>query len=247
MLKELQNFGLSEKEAKVYLATLELGKASVQQISKKSQVNRATTYVQLESLKNRGLVSLVEKDKKTLYIAESPDKVKKLIEKEKVDVLFKENEFNKILPNLEAIYNVYKDRPNVRFYEGREGVEAYRQELLKRPPQIMNIITPIYSYEDISQAGDAILSLARKIKQYKLIYAADKRYEEVDLLGKEHKHIEVKYLPMKKLEVNTEIMIGEEKLWIYKQKGVQLGIVIEDKMIAESFQSIFNLFWSIAK
>ena len=41
--KELQKIGLSEKEAKVYLAALELGQASVQNIARKAEVNRATT------------------------------------------------------------------------------------------------------------------------------------------------------------------------------------------------------------
>lgn len=36
----LEKFGLSEKEAKIYLATLELGQATVQQIAKKAGLVR---------------------------------------------------------------------------------------------------------------------------------------------------------------------------------------------------------------
>ena len=138
MFKELRNFGLSDKESKVYVATLELGKATAQDIAKKANVNRATTYVQLESLKEQGLVTQISQAKRTFFMAEPPENVKKLIEKEKVEILFKENEFSKILPNLQAIYNVKEGQPKVRFYEGDEGVVLHRNDFLKSEPREIN-------------------------------------------------------------------------------------------------------------
>ena len=70
---ELKKLGLSEKEIKVYLALLELGEAAVQKISQKSKVNRATTYVILEGLAKKNLVSEIEKKGKTLYGAQDPE------------------------------------------------------------------------------------------------------------------------------------------------------------------------------
>ena len=42
--RELQEIGLNEKEAKVYLATLELGQSVVQDIAKKAGVNRDNLF-----------------------------------------------------------------------------------------------------------------------------------------------------------------------------------------------------------
>ena len=50
MLKELQDIGLSEKEARVYLAALEIGRATADQLAKHAKIVRPTTYVQLQSL-----------------------------------------------------------------------------------------------------------------------------------------------------------------------------------------------------
>ena len=74
MLNELKKFGLSEKEARVYLAALELGQASVQDIAKKSAVNRATTYLMIESLEKRGLMYKLIKNKKKLFAADTPER-----------------------------------------------------------------------------------------------------------------------------------------------------------------------------
>ena len=79
--KELEHLGLSEKESRVYLAALELGPSPVQDISHKAHVNRATTYVMIEALSARGLLSTFQKGKKRFYAAESPDRLLTIVER----------------------------------------------------------------------------------------------------------------------------------------------------------------------
>ena len=47
LVTHLKNIGLGDKAAKVYLAMLELGPASVLEIAAKASVNRPTTYLQI--------------------------------------------------------------------------------------------------------------------------------------------------------------------------------------------------------
>ena len=89
MLDSLKKIGLSENEAKVYLATLELGSSTAQQIAQKAELKRPTTYVQLETLMKRGLVTSFEKGPstspgqgKTMLRAEDPEHLKPIFEKE---------------------------------------------------------------------------------------------------------------------------------------------------------------------
>lgn len=243
MYKELQNLGLSEKEARVYVAALELGKATVQQISKKAQVNRATTYVQLESLKDRGLVSQSANDKKSFYVAESPDKVEQIVENEKMNVLFKEKELNKVLPGLKAIFNVTEDRPNVRFFEGEEGREAYRKESRKKI-KIVNILLP-YLKDDFN-FDTKTLELFNVDKFY-IIYISDKVDKQFENFAKKRKGLFVKRISKSKLDMKTEIAVFDNQIWINKLVGKGLGIVIEDKVIAQGVRKIFELLWQTAK
>ena len=76
---QLRELGLSENEAKVYLAMLELGPATVLEIAAKALMNRPTVYVQIESLKQRGLVSTQSKGKKQIFIAESPSHLESML------------------------------------------------------------------------------------------------------------------------------------------------------------------------
>jgi sugar-specific transcriptional regulator TrmB len=71
---------LSEKEAKVYIASLELGLSTIQEIAGKSQISRSTTYEVIESLMEKGLMSALTKGKKKYFSAESPEKLMSLID-----------------------------------------------------------------------------------------------------------------------------------------------------------------------
>ena len=81
--KELQQLGLSDKEAKTYLASLELGPVSVQEIAKKSGLKRPTVYFAIEQLIKMGLMSSFEKGKKRYFSAESPERLVSLITAQK--------------------------------------------------------------------------------------------------------------------------------------------------------------------
>src|SRR3989338_8043322 len=113
MINQLKSLGLSDNEAKVYMAMLELGSATVREISAKAGVNRPTTYVKIESLKKMGLVSTQTKGKKQLFIAESPDQLEFMIDRQKGELEQKKEELYKLLPELTSLFNVSDSKPQV--------------------------------------------------------------------------------------------------------------------------------------
>src|SRR3990167_6712494 len=81
-IKELMSLGLKDKEVVVYLSCLELGPSPAQVIAKKAGVVRATTYVILEELMNMGLVTKYKEGKKTMFSAEAPRQLLRLLERQ---------------------------------------------------------------------------------------------------------------------------------------------------------------------
>ena len=112
----LEKIGLNEKEASVYLALLELGTATVHPIATKAAIKRPTTYLILDQLQQKGIVSVIPRAKKALYTAESPEKL--LTDLKKKEELLKGS-----LPSLLALFNTKKEKPQVQLFEGREGVK----------------------------------------------------------------------------------------------------------------------------
>ena len=97
-VQHLVTVGFSEKEARVYLACLEAGTASVAVVAEKAGVKRSTAYVMLESLSRRGLVQPATSGKKSNVCVLAPTRVLAMIEEEKKAVEQKHGFFSSILP-----------------------------------------------------------------------------------------------------------------------------------------------------
>ena len=102
----LTNWGLNEKEVKVYLATLKLGQSRVNEIAKKAGILRETTYFILNSLSEKGLVSHVIKSKVKYFEASPPSRFKSILRE-------KEKEIDGVLLELNTLKNLRVEKPQV--------------------------------------------------------------------------------------------------------------------------------------
>ncbi len=251
MISLLEKLGLSEKEAKVYLASLELGEDSVQNIAKKAGVNRATTYVILEKLMGLGLVSTYEKDKKTVFVSEDPKELVNLLQEERQDIENREKELKTNLNQLTAVYNKRQGKPIVRFFEGAEGLEAmdrYGQNALKKNTELLYIM-PIDTIEELFPTRRKA-SLKERVKlgiKSKVIYT----HKDGEIPGYQNKAElrEGVYLPREKFPINATLSIYPDwGLKLYYFDAVNpYGVVIESKDLAANMKLFFDLAWVGAK
>ena len=115
LIEALNHFWLSQKEAKVYLAGLELGTTTATNTSIKSNI--ATTRVSdlLEKLIELGLTSYAIKNNKKYFTMANPNELSKILE-EKQEII------NNIIPKLEEIQKTPGiKRPQVEVYEGKDS------------------------------------------------------------------------------------------------------------------------------
>lgn len=119
LIQELKKLNLTEKEARVYLALLELGPATPYKIAKRARLKRPTAYVIAEELAEKGLIVQMTGEKQRMYIARSPESY---IE----DIETRLREAKKIIPELNALQRKQSEKPNVLYFEGVEGLkQAY--------------------------------------------------------------------------------------------------------------------------
>ncbi len=126
----LKSLNLTEGEAAVYLATLELGQGTIQDLARKSKVKRSTVYTFIEKLKDSGFLYQTRKNKRTLYFASDP---LQLLEIEKNRLTELEN----ALPELAAIHNNSRTKPKVTFYEGENGIKEVYADTIKTKEHIV--------------------------------------------------------------------------------------------------------------
>lgn len=119
----LKDYGLSEKEAQVYIAALWLGSAPASSIARKMQENRVTVYSILKKFVQEWLAHTINKKNTTFYHVISPDDLLKNLE-------IKYEKFKEKLPELNAIANLGWNKPRVQFFEGFEWLKYYMKELV---------------------------------------------------------------------------------------------------------------------
>lgn len=232
----LEQMGLTQKEAAVYLAALELGQASVLQIAKKAEIKRSTVYVTLASLQDRAFVHALAKGATTFYQAEDP---KKIIDRfhEKTALL------EKALPELRSIANAAPGKPRVRFYEGKKNILALYQNEIFRAKDIIGVT----SMKDIIQlfSREEELKLLHLLKQ-KGGYIRDILDDspEAREYVQEKKRLgigETKFLP-RNLHFEIDFLVYNKKLAMISLKNL-IAVVIEDPTISYAQGQLLEFLW----
>ena len=245
LINELQKTGLSDKEAKVYLAALELGQSSVQDIAKKASVNRATTYVILDSLIKRGLCSTYQKEKKIYYIAESPENIFSVLELQKKAIEEKQKQIDELMPQLRAIYNKQENKPVVRFFEGKEGLRAMVNEQMTSDAKLIRMMFSVDDLKKVFSQAELDQSyrdrIDKKVK-VKVLYTLREGEMRNPSPYDERYKINATEFP-----VNCDVALFDNKVRIASLGKKLNGVIIEDEDIYRTLASLFDLAWEAAK
>lgn len=241
--QELQSAGLSVKQAKVYLALLELGKSNVQAIAKKTDIKRATVYVILSELMRLGLASAYIEDKKTYFISESCERLLYLWENKIQDMERKEKELAGILPELTSMRQKREAGPIVEFFSGKDGVKKAIRQVLKAKAgsevQMFydnDLIAQYFSQSEREAIRDA--RQKRKIKT-KIIYTS-----KAGGLPIQSKSDLRRRIAATEFSTTCDITLYDDKVQIASLgQEHPSGIIITDESVHESFVSLFKLAW----
>ena len=126
--KTLQEIGLPETSARVYIALLKHGKATARLLAETIGIPRPSVYDHIDRLKKDGLVVELEEDNKKFFQADDPKNILKLISG-KVDALkVEEAAIREELPRL--LENARGVEPKIKFYAGADGFRRVLNDIL---------------------------------------------------------------------------------------------------------------------
>lgn len=239
ILTTLSSIGLNEKEAKVYLALLELNNSLPSTIARKSGLKRPTTYVILEQLQKKGLVSHINKKGVLLYRATDP---KLLLEEEKN----KCNRLQTILPELLKLNQKFEITPQMSVYEGREGLIQIMEDTLTTKTELLCWANPNIV---MGLLEDYYPSYVKKKVERKIWLKGIFCYDHIGLEFKNKgasELREVHLVPASKFPFKNEINIYDDKVAIISHED-QVGVIIQNQNIADTQRAIFNLAFEYAK
>lgn len=242
MFQELiNNFYLSEKEAKVYLATLELGRSRVSIIAKKAGLNRVTAYEVLKRLSQMGIAySAVYSGVQTFTVV--PPEI--LIEKQEGRLAVAKN----ILPELSLLTASKKQKPSILFYEGTEGIRSiYEDTLACTGKIILNITNPNNLLQTIGKDFFAQYVKKRTRKHIRVQVLLPNTKENQEYKKEKTSALrQINFFDVEKYPLPNEILIYDNKIALLSFSS-SIGVVVEDKDIAQSVKSLWQMVWDKTK
>lgn len=246
---ELQRIGLNEREAKVYLAALELGPSPVQKIAQRAGIPRATVYLILDDLRNKGFVTTYDEGKKTFFVAESPERLSGLLDEKEAQLQVQKEAIKKLVPELMSRGQFEKtDRPIVRFYEGAEALKTLIRDNLSHAVkgETIGMLCHDRTEKLLLKAGISWDYLVSRRKQAKISRRLIYTWKDQQPEAKRVAHNAV-YIPYKEFPCNADIAISGDRVSIVPYDEPIRGVVIEDNAIADNVRLIFDLLWSAYK
>lgn len=238
LIPVLTNLGLTDKEAKVYLALLEAGTTVVSQIGKTAKINRVTTYDILEKLKEKGLVSSFTKAKIKYFSATDPEVVASNFEQ-------RSKSLSSSLPDLKRLQGT-TSHPRIQYFEGLDGIKAIYEDTLTSKTEILNFSNsaeirkywPTYDKDYVAKRAHKKIHLKGLITDDE----AGRKVQSEDKLYNREMHL----LPKNKYTFTNEINIYDNKVAIISFADELIGMIIESPEIAATQRAIFQMSWDLA-
>lgn len=240
--KYLQDLGLTDKEAVVYLALLQVDGATALDLSKKTKINRSTVYVVIESLSKKGLVSETTVGKKTQFQAESPERLETYVERRKAQFEEQSHRLKDIIPEIKSLQRDTGERPIVKYFDGVEGIIASAEELFRdekgsedEPVYMMysrDALEGLFSKEDRTKFAN--MRKGKKIYS-KSIYSYDKGEIPSDDTGERVK------INSREYPITCDVAIYKDKVRVSVMSKKLSSIFIRSQDVADTLKSLFKL------
>lgn len=242
--KELERIGLNEKEAKVYLAGLALGQATAQQLAAKATVARPSTYIAIESLTQKGLMSSFQKGKRKMFVAADAKHLSFVIEAKRKQLEEQEEVAKRIAERLEKRATKSESSEiSAEVHEGHAAI-AYVQGLLREHSG--SEAFEIFNEEDVRRfippnvsEEDARRDFTKRFK-VKTLCIAPARTPELDTI----EGVEGHWLPIDEFPFSGEILVFGTTVVFTMYSDTVRALVIKSKEFSNSMRTMGRVFWN---
>ena len=235
----IKNLGLTDKEAAVYMAILELGSSTIKPIATQSGVKRTSIYYFIENLVNLGIVEQAKIRGRYHYKALPPENLVSLQQ-------HRLKELEEALPQFRSYFNESTSKPKISYYEGVEQLQNIMLEELKC--KSTSFIWPASVAVEMVGGTDFMQKLIKRMAENK-VKNRILRFPDQDLEypgsvgGALGPYRQLRFAP-KGLSFPVAIGIFDpNKVAFMTSKKEGFGIIIESPEVHEAMTFLFNMFW----
>lgn len=234
----IKNLGLSDKAAKVYLACLELGEATVQDLARRAKLKRTTIYYTLEELKDTGAIFQTKRNKKIYFLPEEPANLLKHVRERVWEV---ERSIHVLEEKKHAVFR----KPRLYFLYGPSGFKHVWDMIFQSKQKEYRIITEGVNFLDFVKERYILEEIIKNkkalgISSKQLIVDSEYAREIVEKDAQENRRSKI--LPAKYQLPFTEVITKEFVAFISPRWDNTL-FVVENEAFAQTRLAAFEMLW----
>lgn len=239
LLNALRGIGLSEKAAKVYLAALEFGEATVQALAKEANLKRTTIYYTLEELTRLGALLEIKRHGKTYYAPSPPS-----------DLLKRARERIREFENVAELLEIRKDnafkKPKIYFLHGSIGFKQIWEKIFTSRAKEYRMITQGENFLDFIKEKyilDEIIKRKKELNISSKQLITDSSYAR-RIIAKDAKENRVSKLLSPAYKLSFTEIICEDFVAFISPKFQDALLIIENELFAKTRRSLFDVLWN---
>ncbi len=240
IIADLQSLGLQDKQATIYMSLLELGPATVLEISRHSRIKRSTVYVILDELQYKKLVREIANGHTTLFYAEHPAVIGNQLEAQV-------SAFQNIQPLLVDLYNKETSKPNVKFYSGKEEVESIYISIMEQHTHVDFFGTDLEGFAQahpsvFEKVDDFIHDGKHFVREIYTHNPFNIRYAKKNYHPRFHR---IRIIDRQYSFFGDNALYGNSLL--ITSPSENFAVAIESKDVFRTFRTLFGVAWSVSR
>ncbi len=242
LLQLLKNAGLNEKESKVYLALLEIGQATVQEIADVSELKRPIIYVLLDEMLQKGFVNTLPNNKIKTYQAIDPGAIS-------AQMQTSAKNFSEMLPIFKTLINKGGKKPKISFFDTKAGIQRIYDEINRQKDAVFIASIARLDLHFPGSSSEWIKSYKLKFNKLSSRTIIPDHPQDIKIAKsflKVTNKVQIKKLPVFDA-CDMDIAVYGDKLAITTFEESPFLVLIESKAVPSFFLPIFEILWKTAK
>lgn len=236
----LKQIGLTNSQAKTYLALVDAGSLTPPQLARVIGEGRTTAYMALAKLEELGLAIPSGDAKTKTYEPASPSVLSNVIDKKRQELDSVDETFRNSLSEMLSTYFAKRAKPGVKFYQGMDGLREIYKDHLETGEYVKVLRTPadeefgqvLYDYMDERAARD-IKSEILGPAIPGVVQFSNENNERLKRVNH--------WCPIDAYNAPVEISIYGNKVSMISFGEEAIGVIIESPQIAQSLSQLYEM------
>ncbi len=244
--------GLSSEQSTVYQALLDKGPQKAGDLSKWTGIKRGLMYKVLEQLENMGMIIKNEnKGSVAVFSPSHPSLLLSNLERKEREVSMTKEILKNSIGTLSSKFNLITGKPNVQFFEGKDGIEKILDDTLGEKDEVLTYADIEIVEKYFKDVNSRYVEKREKLGMKKRVLVIENEFS-INYFSKLKENnpeyfsvTNIKTVKTPVAEVEGAIQIYGNKIGIISISNENLiGVIIEDARINKLFKSMFEAIYS---